>query len=57
MRVAAIRQRALFEQAPTAPTVQLPPEAQEQLKDALVRWLQALAKALNEEHGDEQDHR
>ncbi len=57
MRQTVIRQRQLFEQAPTVPVVHLPVEVQEQLKDALVLWLRALAKTRNQEHGDEQDHR
>ena len=54
----AIRQRRLlFEQTPAVPTVRLPPEVQSQLRQALVQWMQALAKQINEEDGDEQDHR
>jgi hypothetical protein len=30
---------------------------QEQLRQALVQWMQALAKMIHEEGGDEQDHR
>jgi hypothetical protein len=30
---------------------------QEQLRQALVQWMQALAKRIREEDGDEQDHR
>ena len=39
------------------PTVRLPLEVQEQLRQALVQWMQALAKMIREEDGDEQDHR
>ena len=39
------------------PTVRLPLEVQEQLRQALVQWMQALAKMIHEEDGDEQDHR
>jgi hypothetical protein len=50
-------QRPLFEVAPTVPTVNLPPQIQHQLRGMLVQWMQALAKAIDEEHGDEQDQR
>jgi hypothetical protein len=30
---------------------------QEQLRQALVQWMQVLAKLVHEEDGDEQDHR
>jgi hypothetical protein len=30
---------------------------QEQLRQALVHWMQALAKMIHEENCDEQDHR
>jgi len=52
-----IRQRQLFDQTPAVPAVQVSQEAQEQLKRVLVQWLQALAKAIDEEHGDEQNYR
>jgi hypothetical protein len=48
-----IRQRELFEPSPKIPTVQLPKEVQEQLRQCLVQWLQSLGKALGEEYGDE----
>jgi hypothetical protein len=51
-----IRQRQLFEQTPAAPAVQVSKEVQEQIKQILVQWLQALARAIDEEHGDEQDY-
>ena len=48
------RQRQLFEEQPAAPAACLPPDVQEQLRQALVHWLQALAKAIREqEDGDE----
>ncbi len=50
-------QRHLFEEAPVAPAVRLPREAQEQLRQALVHWMQALARMIREEDGREQDHR
>jgi len=39
------------------PAVRLPPDVQEQLRQALVQWMQALARMIHEEDGDEQDHR
>jgi hypothetical protein len=50
-------QRNLFEEAPVAPAVQLPREMQEQLRQALVHWMQAIARMIREEDGREQDHR
>lgn len=48
------RQRQLFEEQPAAPAACLPPDVQEQLRQALVHWLQVLAKAIREqEDGDE----
>jgi hypothetical protein len=53
----ARRQRQLFEKAPAVPAVRFPLDVQEQLRQALVQWMQALAKMMHEEGGDEQDHR
>ena len=53
----ARRQRQLFEEAPAVPAVRLPLDVQEQLRQALVQWMHALAKMMHEEGGDEQDHR
>lgn len=53
----AKRQRQLFEERVVVPAVRLPLEVQEQLRQALVQWMQALAKTIHEEDGDEQDHR
>jgi hypothetical protein len=51
------RQRQLFEEPPTVPTVRFPPNVQEQLRQALAQWMQALAKTIQkEEHDDEQNH-
>lgn len=48
------RQRQLFEEQPPVSGVRLPPEVQEQLRQALMHWLRALANALRtEEKGDE----
>ncbi len=50
-------QRQLFEEPIAVPAVRLPLDVQEQLRQALVQWMQALAKMIREENGDEQDHR
>jgi hypothetical protein len=57
MQPQARRQRVLFEEAPAAPAVRLPLDVQEQLRQALVHWMQALAKMIREEDDHEQDHR
>jgi hypothetical protein len=49
----AERQRQLFEEPPAAPAVRLPLDVQERLRQALVQWMQALAKTIREEAGDE----
>ncbi len=51
------RQRQLFEEALVIPTVKLPPDVQQQLRQAMVQWMQALAKMSREEESNEQDHR
>jgi hypothetical protein len=53
----AKRQRHLFEEPPAVPAVRLPLDVQEQLRQALVQWMQALAKMIREENDDEQNHR
>jgi len=53
----ATRQAQLFEEPPTVPVLRLPLEVQQQLRQALVQWMQALVKMIREEDGDEQDHR
>ena len=50
-------QRLLFEDLPAAPAVRFPPEVQEQLRQALVQWMQALAQKIQQEDRNEQDHR
>ena len=50
-------QQELFQEPPAVPAVRLPLDVQEQLRQALVQWMQALAKMMHEEGGDEQDHR
>jgi len=51
------RQQQLFEEPPAVPAVRLPLRVQEQLRQALVQWMQALAKMIREEDDHEQDHR
>ena len=46
-------QRHMFEEAPAIPAVRLPLDVQEQLRQALVQWMQALAKMIQKEGGDE----
>lgn len=47
-------QRRLFEEpAPAAPPVQLPPQTQDQLREVLFQWFQALAKASQGRRCDE----
>jgi hypothetical protein len=53
----ASRQQQLFEEPPAVPAVRLPLDVQQQLRQALVQWMQALAKMIREEDDDEQDHR
>ena len=50
-------QQQLFEEPPAVFAVRLPLDVQEQLRQALVQWMQALAKMIHEEDDDEQDHR
>ena len=57
MQPARVRhQQDLFEEPPDVRAVRLPPEVQEQLRQALVQWMQALAKMIRKEDSDEQDH-
>ena len=51
------RQQQLFEEPTAVPAVRLPLDVQQQLRQALVLWMQALAKMIREEDGHEQDHR
>ena len=51
------RQRPLFDEPPAVPAVRLPLDVDVQLRDALVQWLQGVAKAVAEERDDDQDHR
>jgi hypothetical protein len=58
LQLRAGRQQQLFEEPPAAPTVRLPQDVQERLRQALVQWMRALAKTIREEEaGDEQNHR
>ena len=57
-QLGSARQLQLFEEPPAAPAVRLPLEVQERLRQALVHWMQALAKTIREEEdSDEQDNR
>jgi hypothetical protein len=47
------RQQQLFEEPPAVLAVRLPQDVQEQLRQALVQWMQALARMIREEDGDE----
>lgn len=52
------RQPGLFDAPPPPlPVVRLPLDVQAQLRHALVQWMQAVAKRLRAEGGDDQDHR
>ena len=53
----ARRQQELFQEPPAVPAVRLPLDVQQQLRHALMQWMQALAKMIREEDGDEQHHR
>ncbi len=50
-------QQELFQEPPAVPAVRLPLEVQQQLRQALVQWMQALAKMIRKEDDDEQHHR
>jgi hypothetical protein len=48
------QQQELFGEAPAVPVVRLPPELQEQLRQALAQWIRSLASTIHEEDdGDE----
>jgi len=51
----AERQRQLFEEPLALPPVRLPLDVQQQLRQAMVQWMQSLAKVISEEESDEQD--
>jgi len=46
-------QQQLFEEPPAALAVRLPLDVQQQLRQALVQWMQALAKTIREEDDHE----
>ena len=50
-------QQQLFEEPPAVLTVRLPLDVQQQLRQTMIQWMQALAKTIREEDDDEQDHR
>jgi len=47
------RQQQLFEEPPAVPAVRLPLDVQQQLRQALVQWMQALAEMIREEDDHE----
>jgi hypothetical protein len=49
----ARHQRQLFEEHPAVPAVRFPPAVQEDLRQALVQWMQALAKIIRGEDDHE----
>ena len=52
----AAYQRELFEEPPAVPALRLPPDIQEQLRQTLVQWMQTVAKTIQQEEADEQNH-
>jgi len=48
-----LHQRGLFEPKSAIPTPQLPKQIQEELASSVAQWLQALARTLRKENGDE----
>jgi hypothetical protein len=50
-------QQQLFEEPPAVLTVRLPLDVQQQLRQALIQGMLALAKTIREEDDDEQDRR
>ena len=50
------RQQQLFEEPPAVPAVRLPLGVQQQLRQALVQWMQALGRMIRKEDDHEQDH-
>jgi hypothetical protein len=50
-------QQELFQEPPVVPAVRLPLDVQQQLRQALVQWMQALVKMIREEDDNEQHHR
>ncbi len=53
----AKHQRHLFEEPHAVLAVRFPRDVQEQLRQSLTQWLRAVAKMMQEEDGNEQDHR
>ena len=50
-------QQELFQEPLAVPAVRLPLDVQQQLRQALVQWMQALVKIIREEDDSEQHHR
>ena len=57
LRPRARCQQELFQEPPPLPAVRLPRDVQQQLRQALAQWIQALAKMIREEDDNEQHHR
>jgi hypothetical protein len=55
VRQAMVRQRRLFEDGEARAPGQLSQEVQQELTHLLVQWMQALAKVIGAEVGDDQD--
>ena len=51
------QQRQLFAEPLPALGVRLPQEVTDQLRQALTQWMQAQARGIRKEAGDEQDYR
>ena len=51
------QQRQLFEEPLPALGVRLPQEVTDQLRLTLTQWMQAQARGIRKEAGNEQDHR
>ena len=49
-------QQELFQEPPAVPAVRLPLDVQQQLRQALMQWMQALAKMIRKEDDDEPHH-
>lgn len=47
------QQQTLFQDPPAVPAVRLPAKTEDDLRDALTQWIQALADAIGKEARDE----
>ena len=57
MRQRPLAQKALFEDAQASQFPQLQPELRAAVMQLMVQWMQSVVQAINQEVGDEQDHR